>query len=182
MTTLRKTLLTGLAALSLGGAMLGAQAQTQTPDNHPKAQLSKEERQAKHAEFAAKRAQKHAERVAKLHDELKITPAQENAWNAFVASMKPARRDGARQHGDRAAMASLPAPERAQKMIERQKQRTVFMEQRLSALNSFYSVLSPEQKKVFDEKAARMQSRFGRHGGGHGGWQHGGQRGDTARG
>jgi len=178
MNTLRKTLLTGLTALSLGGAMLGAQAQTQTSDHHPKAQLSKEERQAKHAEFAAKRAQ----RVAQLHDELKITPAQENAWNAFVASMKPTQRDGARQHGDRAAMAKLSAPERAQKMIERQKQRTVFMEQRLTALNSFYSVLSPEQKKVFDEKAARMQSRFGRHGGGHGGWQHGGQRGDTARG
>ncbi len=176
MNTLRKTLLTGLAALSLGGAMLGAQAQTQTPDKHPKAQLSKEERQARHAEFAAKRAQ----RVARLHDELKITPAQENAWNAFVAAMKPAQR-GEHQRGDRSAMANMPAPERAQKMIERQKQRTVFMEQRLSALNSFYSVLSPEQKKVFDEKAARMQSRFGRHGG-HGGWQHGGQRGDTARG
>jgi protein CpxP len=177
MTTLRKTLLTGLAALSLGGAMLGAQAQTQAPDSHPKAQLSKEERQARHAEFAAKRAQ----RVARLHDELKITPAQENAWNAFVASMKPAQR-GDHQRGDRSAMANLSAPERAQKMIERQKQRTVFMEQRLTALNSFYSVLSPEQKKVFDEKAARMQSRFGRHGE-HGGWQHGGQqRGETARG
>ena len=183
MNTLRKTLLTGLAALSLGGAMLGAQAQSQTPtpDNHPKAHLSKEERQAKHAEFAAKRAQKRAERVARLHDELKITPAQENAWNTFVASMKPAQRAG-HQRGDRAAMASLTAPERAQKMIERQKARTVFMEQRLSSLNSFYSVLSPEQKKVFDEKAARMQSRFGRHGGGHGDWPRGGQRGDTARG
>jgi Spy/CpxP family protein refolding chaperone len=53
------------------------------------------------------------------------------------------------------------------------------MEQRLAALNTFYSVLSPDQKKVFDDKAARMQSRFGRHGG-HGGWQHRG--GDTARG
>jgi hypothetical protein len=31
MNTLRKTLLTGLAALSLGGAMLGAQAQSQAP-------------------------------------------------------------------------------------------------------------------------------------------------------
>jgi Spy/CpxP family protein refolding chaperone len=179
MNTLRKTLLTGLAALSLGGAMLGAQAQSQTPDTHPKAQLSKEERQARHAEFAAKREQMRAQRVAKLHDELKITPAQESAWNAFVASMKPAHRaDG--QRGDRAAWANLSAPERAQKMIERQKQRTAFMEQRLGALNSFYSVLSPEQKKVFDEKAARMQSHFGRHGGEHGGWQRRG--GDTARG
>ena len=179
MNNLRKTLLTGLAALSLGGAMLGAQAQAQSPDAHPKAQLSKEERQAKRAEFSAKREQMRAQRVAKLHDELRITPAQESAWNAFVASMKPGQRAGG-QHGDRAAWANLSAPERAQKMIERQKQRTVFMEQRLAALNSFYSVLSPEQKKVFDDKAARMQSRFGRHGGEHGGWK---QRGaDSARG
>jgi len=176
MNTYRKTLLTAIAALSLGGAIIGAQAQTQAPDSHPKAQLTKEQAQARHAEFAAKREQKRAQRVAKLHDELRITPAQENAWNAFVASMKPAHRAGDRQHGDRAAMASLSAPERAQKMIERHKQRTVFMEQRLAALNSFYSVLSPDQKKVFDEKAARMQHRFGRHGG----WQRRG--GETARG
>jgi Spy/CpxP family protein refolding chaperone len=180
MNTLRKTLLTGLAALSLGGAMLGAQAQSQaqTPDAHPKAQLTKEQRQARHAEFAAKREQMHAQRVAKLHDELKITPAQESAWNAFVASMKrPQRADG--QHDDHAAMAGLSAPQRAEKMIERQKARTAAMEQRLAALNTFYSVLSPDQKKVFDDKAARMQSRFGRHGG-HGGWQHRG--GESARG
>jgi Spy/CpxP family protein refolding chaperone len=176
MNTLRKTLLTGLAALSLGGAMIGAQAQTQAPDAHPKAQLSKEARQAKRAEFAARHEQMRAERIARLHDELKITPAQESAWNSFVASMKPAQRPG--QH-DRAAWAGLTAPQRAQKMIELQKQRTAFMEQRLGALNSFYSVLSPDQKKVFDEKAAQMQSRFGRHGG-HGGWQHRG--GETARG
>jgi hypothetical protein len=183
MNTYRKTLLTALAALSLGGAMIGAQAQNQAPDAHPKA-LSHEDRQARHAEFAAKREQMRAERVAKLHDELKITPAQENAWNGFVASMKrPQHADG--RHGDRAAFAKLSAPQRAQKMLERQKARLAATEQRVAALNSFYSVLSPEQKKAFDEKAARMQSRFGghgQHGGMRGGWQHGGQRGDSARG
>jgi Spy/CpxP family protein refolding chaperone len=183
MNTLRKTLLTGLAALSLGGAMLGAQAQSQAPDAHPKAQLTKEQRQARHAEFAAKREQMHAQRVARLHDELKITPAQENAWNAFVASMKRPQGANGQHNGGandgHAAMAGLSAPQRAEKMIERQKARTASMEQRLAALNTFYSVLSPDQKKVFDDKAARMQSRFGRHGG-HGGWQHRG--GDTARG
>jgi Spy/CpxP family protein refolding chaperone len=180
MNNLRKTLLTGLAALSLGGAMLGAQAQAQNqaPDAHPKAQPSKEDRQARHAEFAAKREQMRAERVAKLHDELKITPAQENAWNAFVASMKhPQRADG--QRGDHAAWAGLSAPQRAAKMLERQKARTAAMEQRVAALNTFYSVLSADQKKVFDEKAARMQSRVGRHGGMHGGWQ---RKGEAARG
>jgi len=97
MNTYRKTILTAIAALSLGGAMIGAQAQSQAPDAHPKAQLTKEQRQARHAEFSAKREQMRAQRVAKLHDELKITPAQENAWNAFVASMKPAHRAGDRQ-------------------------------------------------------------------------------------
>jgi Spy/CpxP family protein refolding chaperone len=178
MNTLRKTIITGLAALSLGGAVLGAQAQSQAPDAHPKAQPSKEQRQASHAEFSAKREQMRAERVAKLHDELRITPAQESAWNGFVASMKrPQHADGA--HGDRAAWAGLTAPQRAEKMIAMQKARTAAMEQRLAALNSFYSVLSPDQKKVFDDKSAHMQSHFGRHGG-HGGWQHRGA--DAARG
>jgi Spy/CpxP family protein refolding chaperone len=177
MKTLRKTLLTGLAALSLGGAMLGAQAQSQnpTPEHGRKAALTTEQRQAKHAEFAARRA----ERVAKLHDALRITPAQENAWNAFVASMKPMQH-AEHQHGDRAAWAGLSAPQRAEKMLAMQKQRTAMMEQRLGALNSFYSVLSPEQKKVFDEKAARMQEHFGHHRGMHGEGQRRG--GDTARG
>lgn len=176
MTTMRKSIITALAALSLGAAAMGAQAQTAAApavqdQAHPKAQdggrfahghdrgqkLTPEQRAA----FRAKR-------VAKLHDELKITPAQEQAWQSFVASMQPPARG---QHGprpDRAAIAKLSASERMSKAIERQKQRTAAMEQRLGALNSFYAVLTPEQKQVFDAKAARMQHRFhgGRRGGG----------------
>jgi periplasmic protein CpxP/Spy len=183
MNTMRKTLITGFAALSLGAAAFGAHAQSAAPaapavqdQAHPKAQhggryghgqkLTPEQR----AEFRAKR-------IARLHDELKITPAQEQAWNTFVASMQPPARG---QHGprpDRAAVAKLSAPERMAKAIDRQKQRTAFMEQRLGALNSFYAVLTPEQKQTFDAKAARMQHRF--HGG-PGGWQ--GRGGDSARG
>jgi protein CpxP len=119
-----------------------------------------------------------AQRVAKLHDELKITPAQENAWNGFVASMKRPQHAGG-QHGDRAAWAGLTRP-----AARREDDRTPEAAHRgdgtaPGALNSFYSVLSPDQKKVFDEKAARMQSHWDAMAG-HGGWQHRG--GDTARG
>ena len=82
--------------------------------------------------------------------------------------MQPAARPA--QH-DRAAWANLTAPERMAKMIELQKQRTAALEQRQGALNSFYSVLSPEQKKVFDAKATQMQARWGGHGR-HGGGRH----------
>jgi len=159
MTTFRKNLLNALAALSMGTAALAAQAQSATPDQ---ARTPPAEGRHGHAASQEQRAAFAARRVAKLHDDLKITPAQENAWNAFVASMKPAPR-GARP--DRAAMANLTAPQRLAQHIERQKRRTAAMEQRLGAVNSFYAVLTPEQRKTFDEKAARLQGRFGKHGG-----------------
>jgi Spy/CpxP family protein refolding chaperone len=166
MKTFRKTLLTGLAALSMGAAALGAQAQTQAPQqNANRPHLTKEQREAKRAEFMAQRA-------AKLHADLGITSAQESAWSAFVASMKPAA--GSYQHMDRSAWAGLTAPQRMQKAIDLQKQRTAQMEQRLAALNTFYSVLSPQQKQIFDAESAELaQHRFGH--GGHGNWQHRGQ-------
>jgi Spy/CpxP family protein refolding chaperone len=153
MNTFRKNFLSTLAALSMGTAALGAHAQTQAPNQPAEGRYGHAVSQEQRAEFAAKRA-------AKLHDALKITPAQENAWNAFVASMKPAARG---QRPDRAAMAGLSAPQRMAKHIELQKQRTAAMEQRLGAVNRFYAVLTPEQKKTFDEKAARLEGRFGKH-------------------
>ena len=157
MKTFRTTLLTGLAALSLGAAAIGAQAQTQAPQQnarHP--HLTPEQRQAKMAQYMAQRA-------AKLHADLGITSAQESAWSAFVASMKPAMGS---QHLERSAFAGMSAPQRMQKMIDLQKQRTSMMEQRLAALNTFYSVLSPQQKQIFDTESAQMhEHRFGhRHG------------------
>ena len=160
MTTFRKNLLSALAALSLGAAALGAHAQTQALDQPGQGRYGHAASQEQRAAFAAKRAEFAAKRTAKLHDELKITPAQESAWNAFVASMKPAAHG---QRADRAALAGLSAPQRMARHIERQKQRTAAMEQRLGAMNSFYAVLTPEQKKTFDDKAARLQGHFGKH-------------------
>ena len=169
MKTFKKTILTGLAALSMGAAAIGAHAQTaaaqQRPD-HP--HLTHEQRQAKMADFMARRE-------ARLHDDLHITAAQESAWSSFVASMKPAARG---EHMDRAAWAGLPAPQRMQKMIELSKRRTAMMESRLAALDSFYSVLTPQQKKVFDEQTSHG---MGGHGFGHHG-QRGEHRQDAMRG
>ena len=159
MKTYRKHLLAALSALTLGAAALGAHAQT-TDQAAPPARHGMQHQKL----TPEQRAQFHAQRIAKLHDELKITPAQENAWKTFVASMLPS----AHQQHDRAAWANLTAPERMAKMIDMQKQRTAALEQRQGALNTFYSVLSTDQKKTFDEKAAH----FGHGRGMHRGWQH----------
>jgi hypothetical protein len=179
MKTFTKTLLSSVAALSIGAAAIGAQAQTQAPaqngaaaQNAARPHLTPEQRQAKRAEFAARRE-------AKLHADLGITSGQESAWQSFVAAMQPAANGQRGQQFDRAAWTGLSAPQRMQKMIDMQKQHTARMEQQLSALNSFYSVLSPQQKQVFDTESAQLQRHHFGHGGhgqgGHGSWQRGGQ-------
>lgn len=183
MKTIGKNIVIVLAALGIAGASIGVQAQTQAPQDgrHGHAMtkeerqarraefrnLTPEQRQAKMAEFKAKRLEQRAARQARLQDALKLTPAQQPVWQAFVASMTPP------QQGERAAQrltkeqrAALTAPQRMERRIAIQKARIARMEARLSALNSLYTALSPEQRKVFDEQ--KQGRRGGRHHGGHG--------------
>jgi len=168
MNILHKKLFIALSALGIAGAALAQTAAVQAPEGrHPHA-VSTEQRAAhqaqSQAERQARRAERQARRAAKLRAELKITAQQEPAFAAFLAAGKPARHPQARaEHGK---LAALPAPQRLQQHIERQKQRTARMEARLSALNSLYAALSPEQRKVFDEQ--KQGRRGGRHHGGHG--------------
>lgn len=176
MNTLRKNLVIALTAAGLFGATLGAQAQTAAPETRPA--LTAEQRLAKKAEWQAKAGERRAnmqrqraERQAKLRDALKLDAQQQPAWDAFVASQAPQKKGERGARPDRAAWASLSAPERLQKGIELQKQRTARMEQRLAALNTFYAQLTPEQRKTFDAQA--QQRKGPRH---HGHRAHHGQR------
>ena len=152
MNTLRKHLVIAFTAAGLFGAVVGAQAQTAAPaeGRHAHA-MTQEQRAAKKAEWQAKRA----ERQAKLRDALKLNAQQQPAWDSFVASMTPQKRGEGQRAGrpDRAAFANLSAPQRMERHIAMQKARTARMEARLAALNNFYSVLTPEQRKTFDEQS-----------------------------
>jgi len=183
MNTVRKHIVIVLSALGIGAASLGVQAQTAAPQEraHPHAMskeqreakraefrnLTPEQRQARFAEFKAKRGEMRAARQAKLAEELKLTRAQLPVWQAFVASMTPQHKgERAGQRMTKEQRTALTAPQRLERQIAAQKQRTVRMEARLSALNSLYAALTPEQRKVFDEQ--KMGRHGGRHHGGHG--------------
>jgi len=180
MNTLRKNLLVAFAALGFAGAALAQTATAPVQEGRHGHAVTAEQRaahQAKRAAFQAKRAERQAARAAKLRADLKLTAQQEPAFAAFLAAGKPAQRpqsQGAgKVAGERANFAALPAPQRMERMVERQKQRTARMEARLAALNNFYAVLTPEQKKVFDSQP--MRGGFGKHRG-HGGPGHHGAR------
>lgn len=93
-----------------------------------------------------------SQREAELKSKLKLTAAQEDGWNTFVAAMKPPANI---KRPDRAEIAKLATPERLDKMRELRKQRDAEMDKREDATRTFYATLSAEQKKIFDANTAR---------------------------
>ena len=117
----------------------------------------------------AKMDQMMAKRSADLKAKLKITPAQEGAWTAFIAAMKPDTSQMAKHQAERAGMEKLSTPERIDKMHALRAQRMADMsatlDKRDNAVKTFYATLAADQKNVFDTEHRRMG---GRHGSDHG--------------
>lgn len=102
-------------------------------------------------DFHGQRAERMEQHQKKLHDALKLTADQEGAWKTFTASMHgPAKAD----RPDREELSKLTTPERAEKMLDLAKQHQERMAEHVAALKTFYGVLTPEQKKIFDEQHA----------------------------
>lgn len=101
-------------------------------------------------------------REQRLHDLLQIKPDQETAFHTFLTSMEQARPqrgqrpDGASGPNARGAEAQhLTTPERLDRLSQRMAERTAERQQRLqkttAAVKTFYAVLTPEQRKAFDD-------------------------------
>lgn len=105
-----------------------------------------------------------AKRSADLKAKLKITAAQEGAWTAYTATMKPPA-TALDRRADRAELDKLSTPERIDKMRSLRTQQLADMnaalDQRDDATKTLYGALSAEQKKVFDAEHNRMGRRFG---------------------
>jgi Spy/CpxP family protein refolding chaperone len=171
MNHVRKGLFAAVLSLGLGALAAPAMAQSAAPTAKVEPgrfghAASLEERQARQA----RRAEHFAKRQAALHDALKLTAAQEGAWTTFVNATKPGAPPA---RPDRAELANLTAPQRIEQHLAFSRERTARMEQHLAAVKSFYAVLSPEQKKTFDEAMAKHGGHGHGRGGHHGAGMHG---------
>jgi Spy/CpxP family protein refolding chaperone len=164
MTKLFKTLLVAgvLSATSLAAFSQGSSAMGGYHDGHRMHQRDPAKMQAK--------VEKH---LADLKAKLKITAAQEGAWNTFASAMKPPTapmNKAARPNKDE--LAKLPMPERIDAIRKLRKDhmdaQTSRMDTYENAAKALYAVLTPEQQKIADaEHAKRLGMHFGqgRHGG-----------------
>jgi periplasmic protein CpxP/Spy len=145
MNTLRKQLLITITALGLGVGAATAHARMDGP--HRMGGPGYSERWQERMET----------RAAELQAKLKLNPAQEQAWNAYLQTMKPGERGA---HPARGEMAQLSAPERLERMHAMMKEREQRMAQRVAATREFYAVLTPEQRKIFDEQFQHGRGRY----------------------
>lgn len=103
--------------------------------------------------------------LAALKTELKITPDQEMAWQAFTTNARQqadamiAKR---KQMFSQAPATTLSAPERMAQRTEFAKQGVASLELMSAAVRDLYAVLTPEQKALADSHLARgPMGRFG---------------------
>jgi protein CpxP len=105
----------------------------------------------------AQRQERMAKRQAEFKQKLQLSPGQEAAWDSYVAALKPS---GSFKRHDRAEFVRLSTPERIDRMRAHRAERMAAMDRRDEATKTFYAVLTPQQKKAFDDATVR---RGGRH-------------------
>jgi Spy/CpxP family protein refolding chaperone len=151
MNTFRKSIVIAVASLGLGGAALAAS------DPGP-ASTGEGSHWGVFGSHGAKSAEHMAKRQAALHDKLSLSPTQEAAWKTFTDKLQaaaPVRPKGA-------PVATMTAPERADRMAAFLQTAQQQAATRAQAVKEFYAVLSPEQQKIFDSQFQGRHHHFGR--------------------
>lgn len=161
------------AALAVSGSLVHAQpqkpgaergAQAGGADRGAMEHRGRHEGHERHGQFSnpAARVEGH---LAALKVELKITPAQERAWQTFADKTRQQAEARNAQHAkwkSSKPAENMAAPERMAQRTAFMKQAVASMEARTAAVSELYAALSPEQKALADKQFAR-----GHHGGRH---------------
>ena len=105
------------------------------------------------------------QRLGRLKADLKITSAQEPAWNAYAEQIKQhagemqALHNQMRQQHENASGNTHPsAPERVERQAQFAKQQGEYLERLAGLTKDLYAVLTPEQRTLADQRLGR-----GRH-------------------
>jgi hypothetical protein len=101
-------------------------------------------------------------RLTRLKADLKITSAQESAWNAYAEQIKQhagemlALHNQMRQQRESASGNTRPsAPERVERQAQFAKQQGEYLERLAGLTKDLYAVLTPEQRTLADQRLGR---------------------------
>jgi hypothetical protein len=136
---MKKALVMLAAAVSMSGAF----AQTSAPASAPTSAASAPTGKAGHERNVE-------DRIAYLHAQLKITPAQETQWNAFADVMRSNGETMGQLFQQRKAATNVTAVDDMKQYATIAQAHADGMKKLVDAFDPLYSSLSPEQKKLAD--------------------------------
>ena len=120
---------------------------------------------------AMKRQHDPAAHAQRLRAALQLTPAQEPALQAFIATHQQQRALHQGRRGYRQAMQNLTMPQRLDQKAAHMAERQQAFARRADAVKRFYAQLTPSQQQAFDAMH-QGKGKGGKHGGkGRGGAQ-----------
>jgi len=94
-----------------------------------------------------------------LHNDLRLSGSQEDAWRNFQQAYAMDPQEMQRQQSMAANMARMTAPQRVDMALDMQKAELAAQERRGQALKAFYSTLSPQQRQTFDRETLPPQGQ-----------------------
>lgn len=104
------------------------------------------------------------QRITRMHQQLKITPAQETAWNAFAEVMRSNVTSTDDAYKKRSAsLATMTAPDNMANFAQIEQARAQGVESLATSFQTLYNTLSDDQKKTADA----MFRHYGNHGAAH---------------
>jgi len=142
-----------LVMLATAISMSGAFAQTSAPASAPAGAASAPAGKAGHERNVE-------DRIAYLHTQLKITPAQESQWKTFADVMRGNGETMGKLFEERKAATNVSALDDMKQYATIAQAHADGMKKLVDAFEPLYNSMSPEQKKLADVT-------FHQHGGGH---------------
>lgn len=95
-------------------------------------------------------AQDTSRQLARLHDALHLTPAQDGAWRDYVAAVTPTAEATDRRRSMEEMMPQLPTPRRIALIEASMARDEADFHREGQAVIAFYQQLTPEQQRTFD--------------------------------
>jgi len=111
---------------------------------------------------AANAAEAVSAELIRLHDDLKLSEAQEPAWTTYATVIAPDPQAVARRRATQALLPTVPTPRRIALIEAAMAQDALDFKRQGAAVTAFYAGLSPGQQRVFDQDTLPQASAPGR--------------------
>jgi Spy/CpxP family protein refolding chaperone len=106
------------------------------------------------------------QRLTRLKTDLKITAAQEPAWNAYAEQIRQHAGEMKALHDSMSGNVPASAPERIEQQAQFAKKQQEHLERLAVLTKDLYAVLTPEQKTLADQRLGGRRHMAMSHGGG----------------